>query len=121
RLSRRTMKEAELAARSELQPVVARFDRGNWQEAVGASGTLRAVAAVLRENGVGGDPVTAEELEWLRARLLKAGSIAELGLPGLKPDRRPVLAGGLAILNAVVSELGIESLAVSDGALRQGV
>ena len=45
------MKQAELAARNELQPIVAGFSRGNWQQAVGSSGTVRAIAEVMQQNG----------------------------------------------------------------------
>jgi exopolyphosphatase/guanosine-5'-triphosphate,3'-diphosphate pyrophosphatase len=42
-------------------------------------------------------------------------------LAGLRADRVPVFAGGLAIMNAVLSELKIESMVAAGGAMRQGV
>jgi len=42
-------------------------------------------------------------------------------LAGLRPDRVPVFPGGLAIMNAVLSELNIESMLTTGGAMRQGV
>lgn len=57
----------------------------------------------------------------MRATLLKAGSAADLKLVGLKPDRVPVLAGGLAIMLAAFAEFDIGTMSVSDGALRTGV
>jgi len=115
------MKKAELAARNELQPIIARFARGNWQHAVGSSGTVRAIADVLRQNGFDEEPITPAGLDRLRAHLIKAGDMARVELAGLKPDRVPVFPGGLAILNAILSELDIESLAAAEGAMRQGV
>jgi exopolyphosphatase/guanosine-5'-triphosphate,3'-diphosphate pyrophosphatase len=53
--------------------------------------------------------------------LIRAGDINALDLKGLKSDRRPVIAGGLAIMSAVLSELKIESMGVAGGAMRQGI
>ena len=41
RITKSAMKEAELAARAELQPIADSYRRGNWQQAVGSSGTAR--------------------------------------------------------------------------------
>jgi exopolyphosphatase/guanosine-5'-triphosphate,3'-diphosphate pyrophosphatase len=60
-------------------------------------------------------------LDQLRSQLIKAGDTERLELPGLRPDRRPVLAGGLAILHAVFDELRIETLTPATGAMRQGI
>jgi exopolyphosphatase/guanosine-5'-triphosphate,3'-diphosphate pyrophosphatase len=121
RITKGAMKEAELAARNELQPIVAKFARGHWQQAVGSSGTVRALAEAIRQNGFGDDGITAAALDRLRAYLIKAGDMDKVELGGLKADRRPVFPGGLAILTAVFSELDIDTLAIADGAMRQGV
>ena len=47
--------------------------------------------------------------------------MSKLKLPGLREDRLVILPGGLAVLSAAMTELGIEQLQVSEGALRQGV
>jgi exopolyphosphatase/guanosine-5'-triphosphate,3'-diphosphate pyrophosphatase len=121
RITKGAMKKAELAARNELQPIVARFARGNWQHVVGSSGTVRALEEVIRVNGFGEDGITTAGLDRLRSLLIKAGDVEKAELAGLKPDRVPVFPGGLAILNAVFSELDIESMGVAEGAMRQGV
>jgi len=115
------MKQAELAARGELQPVALKFARGNWQQAVASSGTARALAEILRLNGYAENGITREGLEKLRAMMIKAGAADRLDFEGLKNDRVPVLPGGLAIMGAVLAELGIESLEVATGAMRQGI
>jgi len=121
RISKGAMKKAELAARNELQPIVAGFSRGNWQHAVGSSGTVRSLAAILQLNGFDDGDITPAGLDRLRSRLIKAGRMEKVGLAGLKPDRAVVLPGGLAILNAVLSELDIKSMVPAEGAMRQGV
>ncbi len=65
--------------------------------------------------------VTAEALPLLRERLLQAERIEDIDLPGLSADRRPIIAGGLLVLDAAFAELGIERMYVSDHALREGV
>ena len=121
RISKSAFKEAELAARAELQPVVGSFTRGNWQQAVGSSGTIRALAEILQLSGYTDGPITLAGLDRLRSQLIKAGDIANVALPGLRPDREPVLAGGLAILYAVLDELNIDTLTPAAGAMRQGI
>ena len=121
RLTKSAMKQAELAARTELQPMVARFARGNWQQAAGSSGTARALAEIMQLNGFDDGRITPRGLERLRTYLLKVGDMGDVQLAGLRPDRVPVLPGGLAIMNAVLSELDIDSMIAANGAMRQGI
>ncbi len=121
RITKSAFKEAELAARAELQPIVGSYTRGNWQHAVGSSGTIRALAEILELCGYTDGPITLSGLDRLRGQLIKAGDIARIELPGLRPDREPVLAGGLAILYAVLDELNIAALTPATGAMRQGI
>ena len=44
-----------------------------------------------------------------------------MNLPGLKEDRREVIAGGLAVLSAVYRVLGIREMRPAQGALRMGL
>ncbi len=121
RISKSAFKAAELAARAELQPIVGGYVRGNWKHAVGSSGTIRAIAEILQLCGYTDGRVTLDGLDRLRGQLIKAGEIDHIELPGLRPDRRPVLAGGLAILRAAFEELRIDTLAPATGAMRQGI
>jgi len=114
------LKQAELAARNELQTIAADF-RGQWQQALGSSGTAKAIAEILQLNGYSKGGITRDGLEKLRAHLLKAGDMQKLDLEGLRPDRIPVLPGGFAILYAAFCELEIEQMQPALGALREGV
>ena len=98
-----------------------RFRRARWREAVGASGTVRAIDTLVRAHGWGKEGITPASLERLREVLLKAGSVDKLRLDGLNPKRRPYLAGGAVILGVVMEALGIEQLQRSDSALREGL
>ncbi|MEN6585101.1 MAG: exopolyphosphatase [Sulfuricella sp.] len=121
KINKNELLQAELAARSEILTIAADFSAGHWQQAVGSSGSARALAEILEQNGLSSSGITREGLARLRALLLKAGDAKLLQLAGLAPDRVPVLAGGFAIMNSIFTELGIERMDVATGALREGV
>jgi exopolyphosphatase/guanosine-5'-triphosphate,3'-diphosphate pyrophosphatase len=120
RISKQNLKQAELAARNELQTIVADYS-GQWQQAIGSSGTARAIAEILASNGYSDGDITREGLDKLRALLLEVGDVQKLNLKGLRPDRIPTLAGGFAILYAAFCELKISRMETALGALREGV
>ncbi len=122
-LTGKRMKKARIAARVELEPVVASLRAWSWETAIGASGTIRAAAAVIAAQGQNKARagLTPKALEELCDRMVDAGAIRKLNLPGLDPERAPVFPGGVVVLESVFRELGIESMRVSDGALREGI
>jgi exopolyphosphatase/guanosine-5'-triphosphate,3'-diphosphate pyrophosphatase len=121
KVTKAAMKQAELAARIELQTIISGFAKGNWQQAVGSSGSARALAEILQLNGYAETGITTEGLDRLRSAMIKAGDVSRLGLEGLRNDRMPVLPGGLAIMSAALSELGIDAMVVATGSMRQGI
>jgi exopolyphosphatase/guanosine-5'-triphosphate,3'-diphosphate pyrophosphatase len=121
RIDKARMKAAELAARQELAHIVRPYREAGWAEAVGSSGTARSMENILRENGFAAEGLTREGLERLKTVLLKVEKADPERIAGLRPNRAPVLPGGLAIMGAVFDALGIESMRVSEGALRHGV
>jgi exopolyphosphatase/guanosine-5'-triphosphate,3'-diphosphate pyrophosphatase len=120
-ITEKRMKRARQAAQLELEPVVNRFKRSEWDVAYGASGTLHAVADALREHDPAATSIDRAGLEWLLQEVLRAGQTSRLKLPGLSPERQEVLPGGLAILLEVFDLLGIETMRVAEGALREGL
>ncbi|MFA5082132.1 MAG: exopolyphosphatase [Hydrogenophilaceae bacterium] len=120
-LDKASVKAAVTAARMEVQHVAHSFHSGRWQEAVGSSGSARAMGEILFQNGLSDGRITADGLKWLRDRLAKAGSFARLELAGLKDDRKPVLAGGVAIMSGLFQEFAIETMTVAQGAMREGI
>jgi len=97
------------------------FSAGHWSEAVGSSGTVRALADILEQNGWSEGGITLEGLERLRSTMLKAGDAGRLSFPGLRPDRVPVLPGGFAIMAAIFAELKVPHMTTAEGAMRQGI
>jgi exopolyphosphatase/guanosine-5'-triphosphate,3'-diphosphate pyrophosphatase len=121
KITKQNLKQAELAARSELQTIVQDFAHGHWGNALGSSGTARMLCDVLEQNGYSKSGLTRVGLEQLREQMLRAGDVRKLDLPGLKADRVPVLPGGFAIMYAAFCELRIEKMDTALGALREGV
>jgi exopolyphosphatase/guanosine-5'-triphosphate,3'-diphosphate pyrophosphatase len=124
RIDRKRLREAQVAAAKEIELIAHDYQRLGWKEAIGTSGSARAIADVLELNGLnpnGESGITRIGLEKLCALLVKAGSAEALDLPGVKGDRLPVFPGGVAIMSAIFEELDIERMSYGDGALRLGV
>jgi exopolyphosphatase / guanosine-5'-triphosphate,3'-diphosphate pyrophosphatase len=115
------IKRARIAARLELEPVRASFRNFGWDQAVGSSGTIRAVGDVIRARNNGDGAITPAAVESLIDHALRAGDVSKLRLPGLSEERLPVFAGGLAILVEILDAFDIKSMRVADGALREGL
>jgi len=120
KITKQNLKQAELAARNELQTIVADY-KGQWQQALGSSGTARAIAEILELNGYSNGGITRDGLDRLRAHLLNVGDMHKLDLQGFRQDRISTLAGGFAILYAAFCELNITHMDPAMGALREGV
>jgi exopolyphosphatase/guanosine-5'-triphosphate,3'-diphosphate pyrophosphatase len=121
KITLKRLRRAEVTALQELERVQGRFRRLGWSAAVGASGTIRAVHRVLRENGWSKGTITRDALKKLRDVVLDAGSVDRLSLKGLSRSRASTLPGGLAILSAIMDALEVSAMEVSDKALREGL
>jgi exopolyphosphatase/guanosine-5'-triphosphate,3'-diphosphate pyrophosphatase len=114
-------KRAAIAVHLELQTVAAEFRRIGWNRAVGASGTIRTVAEVVREAHWSPSGITLNALKKLRKAMMQAAHVDRLAMAGLSAERAPVFAGGVAILLATFEALRIEHMVAADGALREGL
>ena len=121
RITPKAMRQARIAARLEVQTIARLVRALGWDEVLGASGTILAIDGVLRANGHGDGGVTPEALDWLAKAAVRQGRISRLAIDGLEPERAEVLPGGLAILQAVLDGLRVETMRATPGALREGV
>jgi len=121
KISKTAFKQAVLFAEQQLEPYQKKFHRKNWDEAIGASGSLRSIDKVLKAKNWSNNGITKDGLEHLVAHLTQRKHISELDLPDLNPERLPIFPGGLAIIYASFNSLGIEQMTVADGALREGL
>jgi exopolyphosphatase/guanosine-5'-triphosphate,3'-diphosphate pyrophosphatase len=120
-VTRTRMREARLAARVELEFVERRYRAAGWDVAVGASGTVRGAWRVMAGQGWTDELITREALDQTLDLAVRAGHVDNFDFPGLREDRRPVFAGGLAVLAGVFDSLGIRKMETSEFALREGV
>ena len=120
-ISGRRMREAVLFARTELEIIEARYRRIGWDTVLGSSGTIRAIADIAVAQGWSEGGVTRDAIDLLRKRLIAAGHYDRLFLEGLSERRKPVIAGGLAILSAIIEALDLDHIQISEGALREGI
>lgn len=124
KISAANLHKAEIAAAAEIQNIRKQFAAGHWQEAVGSSGTARALGEIIRLNGLdetSEGAITRLGLQQLRQRMLKARDSKKLELEGLSAERAAVLPGGFAIMQAAFDALGIERMTTVSTALREGV
>jgi exopolyphosphatase/guanosine-5'-triphosphate,3'-diphosphate pyrophosphatase len=121
RYTPQAFRAAQVAAGAELEEALPHFRPERWQEVLGSSGTVGAVSQILAASGTTDGRITPHALRWCITQCLAAGSQDRLQLPGLKEERRPVVAGGLCILYTLLTQFGIAEMLPAKGALRQGV
>jgi exopolyphosphatase / guanosine-5'-triphosphate,3'-diphosphate pyrophosphatase len=121
KLSAKAFADAETAARVEVDAIAREFGPSHWRDAYASSGTAAALAEILEQNQFSAGAITPAGLARLRKHMIAAGDVSRLMLNALKPERVPVLAGGLAIMAAAVAELGVKRIKPVGGALRLGV
>jgi exopolyphosphatase/guanosine-5'-triphosphate,3'-diphosphate pyrophosphatase len=88
--------------------------------AYGACGTVRALDEVARELGIQAGSLSLDVLARIRRAFIDAGHLARVRLAWSAAARAPHLPGGLALLIAMMEELGIEALEPVHAGLRVG-
>lgn len=121
KLSKKRWRDALAEVSAEFQQFASTYRALGWQEVVGASGTNKAIGEICAAMKLTKGAVTAAALPQVRDRLLEAGHVDAIALPGLSDDRRPIIAGGILVLEAAFNVFGIERMQVSKAAMREGV
>jgi exopolyphosphatase/guanosine-5'-triphosphate,3'-diphosphate pyrophosphatase len=121
KISAKRWQQAQTDIAVELQQFAADYRARGWGEAIGSSGTARAIGNIVQANGWCEQGISAGALEKLRDALLKAGSIDDIRLQGLAEERAPVIAGGVVILEAAFTMFGLEQMGVCETAMREGL
>jgi len=117
--------------RAALVPLRRDVARHGFDVAVGSSGTITAVAAMVHAARDPREPtprvwngfeLTRKEVKAVVRSLIDAGSLeGRLAVPGIDPKRADIILGGAVVLEQVMGELDIGAMVVSDYALREGV
>lgn len=121
RINRKRWKEARTELAAEFQQFAETYRRRGWHEAMGSSGTIKAICDVSVKMKLTKVSITQDSLAAIREKLLDFDTLDSIRLPGLSNERRPIFAGGLLVLDAAFGALGIERMYVSDHAMREGV
>lgn len=111
------------AARKEVLAISGQYQKTGWASVIGSSGTIKAVRNALVSKGWANEQecITYEGVKKLEKLLITLGDVNDIELEGVKEHRKAVFPAGVAVLRATMKVLGIETLAYSDGALREGV
>jgi exopolyphosphatase/guanosine-5'-triphosphate,3'-diphosphate pyrophosphatase len=119
-LNQRNFEQAIDAAKDMLSPVTSQYTGLGWQAVLGGSGTMQALAEILRSQKL---PcvITLAFMRQVQDQLIACQSLDKIQISGLESERIPVIAGGLAILIALFEHLSIKQLQLSSGALREGL
>ncbi|HLI15372.1 MAG TPA: Ppx/GppA phosphatase family protein [Acidimicrobiales bacterium] len=112
----------------ELSAVIPAVAGHEPRQCIGSSGTLVAIArmaAALRDGvlprTVNQLSVARPALERLAGEVLSRTCAARSRLPGCDARRAELLPAGVVVLEEVLERTGLESLTVSDWALREGI
>jgi exopolyphosphatase/guanosine-5'-triphosphate,3'-diphosphate pyrophosphatase len=115
--------------RSGLVTMAREVARHGFEVAVGSSGTIEAVAAmvhVARDDGstprtLNNFAFTRSEVRAVVRRLVEADTLEKRRrLPGIDESRADIMLAGALILEVAMQELGIKRMILSDNALREG-
>lgn len=119
-LTEQNFTQAIEGAKTVLSPIIKRYRALGWDVCVGASGTVQALQEIMVAQGMD-ETITLAKLHRLRKQAIGFGQVEELDIDGLTLERALVFPSGLSILIAIFEELGIESMTLAGGALREGL
>ena len=120
-ISKERFEAAYHRARIEISHIKRNYQKNLWAEAVGSSGTLRAIETLITAAGWRDDGIDRDSLAQLQRLLLTFNRIDDIDLPGLSETRKGVVTAGLAITLGIFDGLQIPLMRTSAGALREGV
>jgi exopolyphosphatase / guanosine-5'-triphosphate,3'-diphosphate pyrophosphatase len=120
-ITRKKMRKAVVAARQEMEALEATYKKLSWDQALGSSGTILSIYDVVKAQGWSDGGITLKALHSLNDALISVGQADDIQFDGLPDQRKPVFAGGVAILTGIFESLEIDCMNISDGALREGL
>lgn len=126
--TKRSVERARRFVRATLAPFVREARAHPFDIAVGSSGTVENLLKIalaadgVEKQSVNGASLTRAALGDVVERLVAAGTpAARAEIKGVDRGRADIIVGGAIILEQVMEALGLESLVISEYALREGV
>ena len=120
-ISSEAFEQAIKAASHEVDAIAKRFKKCGWQQVIGTSGTIKAIARIINAGNNIPRPFNLNELKALKKQLVTFNHTSEIYIEGLKENRREVICSGVAVLIAVMQCLEIDRIEYCQYALREGV
>lgn len=122
-ITEKAFEQAVSAARKEVMVISRNYQKTGWYSVTGSSGTIKAIKQILLNLGMTNEheQITFKGVKHIQKQLIKMGHIDKIDFADVKETRKAVLPAGVAVLLAVMSVLGIDTISYSDGALREGV
>ncbi|PSW19372.1 guanosine-5'-triphosphate,3'-diphosphate diphosphatase [Photobacterium sanctipauli] len=108
------------AAKTAIEPIVEQYQKLGWETCVGASGTVQALQEIMLAQGMD-EVITLQKLKRMQRQAMQYERLEDLDIEGLTLERALVFPSGLSILIAIFESLGIESMTLAGGALREGM
>ena len=121
KITAQAFQEAIQSAEQILASQAQRYLSIGWQEALGSSGTNKAIGDILIEEKRSDGSITKQDLEWLVDQLIHHKHSDNIHWDAISETRREVLAAGVSILLACMRTLKIYKLRPVASALREGV
>ncbi len=107
----------------ELSTIIDRFKDVNWEDAMGSSGTIKAVSWAMHNLGIAEEGIIQrDQLDRLLPVLTQASNQQQLShLLELNPRRIAVFAAGYIIMHRIFHLFDIEKMRISNKAIREGL
>lgn len=121
KVTKKNFDKAITHAELELQPLKQAYLHSQWETAIGCSGTIKATGRMLAELGITDGQITRKGLRMLRDHLIDLETVDRIDMSSISQDRTQVIVGGIAVLTAVLRAMKVDTLSVSQVALREGL
>ncbi|MFE8071191.1 exopolyphosphatase [Marinobacteraceae bacterium S3BR75-40.1] len=120
-LSRKALKKAVTHAGQEILYIQRRYRDLGWNNCVGSSGTVKAIAQAAETLGLSRSGITRDAMKQMYERMQNMKHVEELEDWGVKAERQSIFPSGFAILYAAFEFLAIDQMDFATGALREGL
>jgi exopolyphosphatase/guanosine-5'-triphosphate,3'-diphosphate pyrophosphatase len=114
-------KTAVTAAREHIYMHRHELHLAEWKNVYASSGTAKMLSNIAKEMQYSDGLITVDAIKKIRDDAMAFNHIEDIEFPGLKNSRQNVFLPGLAIMTAIMRELGITEIRHSKTALREGL
>ncbi len=120
-ISSERWQQARAGLRAEIEPHRKALCEHGWDTVWATSGAARIIGSTVQALGLTDSGISESAIDALRRRLLEAGHVSQLHLPGLDRSSAQLAAGTVAVLEALFQTLGIEHMQLCESAMREGI